>query len=400
MRTFPSSDEIQVFADQLPTDLTDAQTEFAATHYVGSQKMLAAQAKELRKYNKNFIVLNYGLATKHTGYGTKWITKDNKWGNDWKTLQVHPNLREMFYHTYDGMVPIYRLLPNDIREYIANLDKPYWQEYWVKRVIKEAHACDADGIFADSCHPPTGIPASLSDSPLGSPPYRDYIPGLEKWFDYVYPKLKEVGLYLIPNVGRLTTGWDPTTGYYEDVDGIFVEGFGYRGNLVDWNMQAVRTLRALRNGKIYIAQQSVALGALDYRMWFLCNFLLLKTKTSYVNLCPDHTQLSWLPEYNLELGPPTVAVPLLYEHSTGIYTRRYERGIVLVNPGSAARGIDVEKLAALLDCKGLCQVSFSGGGPIRKDGTMQDEDTQYKPCGETVEMPGRTGAILVRECRR
>ena len=111
MRTFPSSDEIQVFADQLPTDLTDAQTEFAATHYVGSQKMLAAQAKELRKYNSNFIVLNYDLALKHPGSATKWITND-EWGNDWDALQVHPNLREMFYHTYDRMVPIYLLLYN------------------------------------------------------------------------------------------------------------------------------------------------------------------------------------------------------------------------------------------------------------------------------------------------
>ncbi len=399
MRTFPSSDKTQVFVDQLPGNMTPAQTEFAATHYVGSQKMLAAQAKELRKYNKNFIVNNYGLATKHTGYGTKWITND-EWGNDWKTLQVHPNLREMFYHTYDGMVPIHRLLPNGIREYIANLDKPYWQEYWAERVIAEAHACDADGVFADSCHPPTGIPAHLADSPLGAAPYRDYIRGLEKWFDYVYLRLQEAGLYFIPNVGRLTTGWDNTTGYYTELDGFMVEGFGYRGNLTDWRMQAVRTLRALRNGKIYIAQQPVALSQLEERMWFICNFLLLKTTTSYVNLCPDHTQLSWLPEYNLELGPPRVAVPLLFDIHPGIYARQYERGIVLVNPGSTRLIVDTISLTALLDCKGLCKVSFSGGGPIRKDGTIQDQDTQYKPCSDTLEMPGRTGAILVRECRR
>ncbi len=62
-RPFPdTSGGIFVFNDQLATwDMTEAQFQFAATHYVGTQKVTRADARHLRQYNPNLIVLHYRL---------------------------------------------------------------------------------------------------------------------------------------------------------------------------------------------------------------------------------------------------------------------------------------------------------------------------------------------------
>ena len=62
-RSFPdTTDGIFVFNDQLATwDMTEAQFQFAATHYVGSQKLIVSATRHLRQYNPNFLVLHYRL---------------------------------------------------------------------------------------------------------------------------------------------------------------------------------------------------------------------------------------------------------------------------------------------------------------------------------------------------
>ena len=47
---------IAILSDQLP-NLNAQQTQFAATHYVGSQKLLLGATRALRAINPNFVVL-------------------------------------------------------------------------------------------------------------------------------------------------------------------------------------------------------------------------------------------------------------------------------------------------------------------------------------------------------
>jgi len=51
---------IAILSDQLPT-MTAQQQGFAATHYVGSQKLVLETTRELRALNPNFVVLHYHL---------------------------------------------------------------------------------------------------------------------------------------------------------------------------------------------------------------------------------------------------------------------------------------------------------------------------------------------------
>ncbi len=62
-RDFPdTSNGIFVFDDQLDTGaMSEAQFAFAATHVVGTQKIVVSAVRRLRQINPNFLVLHYRL---------------------------------------------------------------------------------------------------------------------------------------------------------------------------------------------------------------------------------------------------------------------------------------------------------------------------------------------------
>ena len=397
MRQFPDTTEtIGVFVDQLPMNsMTPEQIEFASRHYAGTQKLTSSQAALLRAHNPDFIVLHYRLGLRQSDPRVKHI-HDDAWGNDWDAIGSS-DPHNLWIYTNDRTVPLYRLLGGGAREYVADLSKPYWQDYWAKAVIAEANACNSDGVFADSCHPPTGIPQHLAeDSLLGKPPYTgyDYCAQLDKWFDFVYPKLQAAGLYLIPNVAGFNTGWDKTTGYYSQCDGVFVEGFGITNN--DWRMQAERTLRAIGTDNIYIAQCDMDITYAEARMWYLANFLLLKNKHSFVNM-RAFDSFHWLPEYDLNIGR-AISEPIITD-PLGICSREYQRATVLVNPTSSDQPWTIiEDDDCFTDCQRYATLLFSGGGHVGPDGVVPTAAVTAMSCSLKLLLPPWTAAIVVRQC--
>jgi hypothetical protein len=69
-RAFPdSSGKISLLVDQLPgSSMTAAQLGFAASHYVGSQKLFLPETQALRALNPDFIMLHYHLGIWQTAY--------------------------------------------------------------------------------------------------------------------------------------------------------------------------------------------------------------------------------------------------------------------------------------------------------------------------------------------
>src|SRR4051812_49422370 len=79
-RVFPdTSSRIGVLTDQLPGGMTDAQIRFAATHYVGSQKLTLNLSRPLRAINPDFIVLHYRLAMWQSAPRVNYIVDGNRW---------------------------------------------------------------------------------------------------------------------------------------------------------------------------------------------------------------------------------------------------------------------------------------------------------------------------------
>ena len=158
-RVFPNTtDGIFVFNDQItPGRLSEAQVRFAATHYVGSQKMTRPEARQLRRYNPNFLVLHYRLAQalghspadencRPTGDFIT-IVRGDEWVREWPGDEVV--VEEWFYH-WQGS----RVYGCDWGHYLMDLDNPAWREWWSARVIEELIANENDGVFADSFHVP------------------------------------------------------------------------------------------------------------------------------------------------------------------------------------------------------------------------------------------------------
>ena len=405
-RRFPdTSDTIRVFVDQLPSNLTRAQRHFVATRYVGTQKLLAIQIDSLRAYNPNFIMLHYRLGTRQADSSITHI-HNNRWATDWFEIDGH---EDWFVHTKDPKPKrVYQVVEHsreDVREYIMDISGRIngnttfgWKEYWVKTVLAEAAACGADAVFADGVMPPYSIPRELYNSPLGAPPYRSYIPHLEEFLDYAYEQLDRANVYFIPNVGDMVTTWDTTQGYYEDVHGIMVEGFGHRRNTPDWRQQQNRTLQALRNGKIYIGQKGVRANKTQDRLWYVSNFLLLKHDRSYINLFVQAAglpgQMHWWPEYDLKLGPPVNrAVPENVDrmrHGSGVYFRQYRRGLVLVNPNNS------ERTVRLAGEQKYQTVTPWGGGVIDRRGHPPEGGLNLKPTDKEITLGPWCGAILLK----
>ena len=76
--------------------------QFAASHYVGTQKQLVAVTQALRALNPNFLVLHYHLSMWQSAPATEFILPDAScmglpvcWANDYPTVTMH---EDWFWH--------------------------------------------------------------------------------------------------------------------------------------------------------------------------------------------------------------------------------------------------------------------------------------------------------------
>ena len=395
LRTFPdTTGRIGVFVDQLPGGMTAQQQQFAAAHYAGTQKQTTGLIDPIRAYNSNFLMIQYRLGVRDSGDQVSFI-HNNTWSNDWSTINAH---EDWFVHDTQGNRVYQNYLT--IKEWVMDAGglingntSNGWKQFWTTATLADITSSHADGVFADSTHLPYAIPSSLYDSHLGAPPHTAYMDDLTSFYQYVYQQYDAANRYYIPNISGLCTTVDTNTSYYNYVHGAMVEGFATK--TVDWAMQQNRTLKLLNNDKIYIGQNSVA-NASDTagRKWYLANYLLLKGRRSYINAFPGDTgdQLYWWPEYDLNLGAATDALPTdisAYRLANGLYIRHYENGFVLVNPSGTARSYT----PVAGDPRYLVEVS--GGGHIAPNGSVPAGGVSYVYQSGSVSVPAWGAQIVM-----
>jgi hypothetical protein len=354
-RSWPDTTSgIHVFNDQITSlnMLTDAQVAFAAGHYVGTQKMTRADADRLRGLNPNFLILHYRLGP-GLGYRAPQgdcqptgdylqIIEGNNWVQEWPGEAV---VQPAWFFLWSGQPRVYNC---DWGWYLMELNDAGYRGWWIGEVLRQLAANADDGLFADSLSVPNYLGADRY-----VPPLPDYDPAfeaawatrLQNWITYV--KSQFGGSYaLIPNVGSWVTTRDPTD--YSGVDGVMIEGFAEWGagdpfDPADWQLQMNRILGLTQLGKIVILQ-SYTDGTVADRMFLLSNYLLIKGIRSYVNLELD-LDPEWWPEYGIPIGSYVGGIPadvsVLYDNAWGVYRRTYTNGLVLVNPGTTARTVNL-----------------------------------------------------------
>jgi putative glycosyl hydrolase-like family 15 (GHL15) protein len=374
VRAFPdTTNGIFVFSDQLDTGtMTEAQFQFAATHYVGSQKLIRDAARHLRQYNPNYLVLHYRLG-QGLGYrvpdancqptGDFIQIIDRTWVQEWPgDSVVEPN----WFFQWNGQPHVYNC---DFGWYLMELNDPGWRTWWSGQVIQQLRDNEDDGVFADSFSIPnygfTWNPAlPVVDAGFES----SWAQREHAFTDYMRAQFAERWKW-IPNIGAYITTRDPSD--YSNVDGVMIEQFAEYGGgnylyIGDWQLQMNRVLSLVSLDKILLAQTYPDGNNINERLFDLGTYLLIKGAHTYVNLPSFGLSVQWLPEYGIDLGAPLDPLPTdisaFFSAKWNVYVRQYEKGLVLVNPSakqSGGFGLD----------QTYYQVVPSGGGIVGADGT-------------------------------
>lgn len=412
-RVFPDTREkICVFADQLPTRMSDAQWRFAATHYVGSQKAVRSWTRRMRRLNPRFLMLHYQLAV---GTGPAAFVEGEEWTNDFHTVTQNESWfmhddREHRLHQ-----PVWDWYLMDLR-FAGGRPRTGFPAYWLASALRRMRANENDGCFADSytqdilmgqLQPSTRL---FSDAETNK---RSWLPHLNvygAWCAAAFHREPE-RFYYLPNLGGLVTTWDTVTDLAVG-DGGMNEGFaapapGKSYSDDDWKLQMSRVLELAARRKIVLCQTGIHPDQADHRWFVVGSYLLTKGHRSYLNMF-EKSSLEWYPEYTLDLGPyltePGAREPgrpggerageegrpdvtAYWQADWKLFRRDYARGIVLVNPTGSR--VTVPELGQTYHL-----VTARGGGAVGGDGQAPGSLATRPVTSVTV--PGHSARVLMR----
>jgi hypothetical protein len=408
-RAFPNTrDGVHVFYDQLPFNLTTQQLAWAATHFAGCQKVPRSMVDALRASNPNFLVLNYRLA-----FGTydsiAGYLSGNDWINDWDSTGTHA---DWFITDPASPDPAHRVRQTDWRWFLMDISGEIngsatngWKEYWARSVLRQLHATASDGVFADSyC-----IPWNLDATPSWLEPPADaaWIRHMEIFGRHAQQQLhaQPERFYFVPNVGPWITTRD-TCDYGAFADGVMVEFFASPGpfdlyDIGDWEMEMNRVLDLVRRGRVVLCQPVTSdEWNIGERLYNLACYLLIKGDATCYNLVFGenfYDRLVSFPESAVPLGPyatvPPADVAALYDAASGCYLRRYEHGLVYVNPTWEGRSVALGREYFTPDSAAMMA---NATVDIAEDGSAPPP-CPYRRVSGSVPVPAKGGLVLVTD---
>lgn len=369
--------------------MTREQQQFAATHYVGTQKLTLNLSRPLRAINPQFLVLHYHLAMWQSAPRVAYIVDGNNWGNDYDEVNKHES---WFWHNPANQ----RVASNQDGKLLMNVSDPGFRRYWSASIAAQVQAGDYDGVFLDSASPAllqwearspedprlrsTGVRYNTFPE-LGG---RTWIAAWEEWMSDLDRSLAAKGIPLIPNEGAFATTWDNTN--YALTAGVFCEGFLDPGlSPIDWRAATNQTLSLVRQNKIVILQNYVSPTDVAKRRYLLANYLLVKGSRTYVSYFAS--TLDWYPEWTLDLGVARTNAATVDDLSwKGVYRREFAKGLVLVNPGERSVRVDLGGT--------FRRVVPEGGERVAANGSVTGRLST--PNVTMLEIPGKSSEILLR----
>jgi hypothetical protein len=364
---FPdTSSSIAVLADQLPDGMSAGQVSFAASHFVGSQKLTLDISGALRAQNPKFLVLHYHLAIWQSAPGVDFIVDGQHWSNDYPTVTTHES---WFWHNESNQ----RVASNNDGKLLMNLADPGFAGYWQTSLEQQVADGQYDGIFFDSASPallqgeaqsppePRLSGTGARDTPIAEWGNKMYIQVWQSWISALDTALAAKGIPLIPNTSAFVTSWDNTD--YSLTAGIFSEGYASPSFAEsDWKASTNELLSLAAKDKIIILQNYLGDPSdLATRRYYLANYLLVRGKHTYLDYFASGP-LEWYPEWGLDLGAATTTGQKVDDLlQSGVYRRDFEKGVVLVNPSSSPVTVS---LGATFQ-----RVEPQGGGAVDAAGT-------------------------------
>jgi hypothetical protein len=391
-RAFPdSSSRIAILTDQLPSDMSEAQVRFAATHYVGTQKLTLNLSRPLRAINPGFIVLHYRLAMWQSAPHVQYIVDGNRWSNDYPTVTRNES---WFWHNPSGQ----RVASSEDGKLLMNIADPGFRAYWRESIARQVTDGEYDGVFLDSASPallnwearrPPDPRLDAKGARSNTFPElggRSWTAAWNDWIADLDRFLAGRNIPLIPNVGALTTTWDDSD--YTLTAGAFSEGFLDPAFVEsDWRAAVEQTLALVRKNRIVILQNTLrSADDVARRKYLLANYLLVKGSRTYLAYFAT-TPLDWYPEWTLDLGTArTIPASVGDLAWRGVYRREFANGMVLINPGTSAARVQLDTAMRRIDP--------SGGGRVGRDGVPTG--TVAATPVSSLELAPKSAEILLR----
>ena len=410
---------VLVWKDQLiPDGYTAAQVDWVVTHYVGTQKLFQRQIDAYRAKNPNFLMLVYHLA-----FGLNGADQTNPVGNvtgpntfgqedtDTFTPWVAATgaTRENAYQHFTTPASVSTRVSYPDPYWLMDVSATEWRTYVEQTLLTWAGypSSKATGFFLDVAFPPwyqyspdtwwTGPAGGSSRQALlawWSPRAQSYFDALRTTFQ---PSSGHPRYLVIPNPDALVDGTDEPA-YLAGTDGVFTENWeAILSGPGDWNLSVRRIAQYVTSqGKVWMADTQPATGlTLDQRALLIGTFLLIRNGTSYIMF--GGGDLSWYPEYELDLGgyvdEPPVDIESLRVAGTGgasggLYARPHVAGLVLVNSSAGTLGYTLPTA--------MNQAAWSGGGLIASDATEAPQSLSYaQSVGPgSISVPARSVLVL------
>lgn len=405
---------VYIFSDQLNSSLSDPDAWFAASHYVGTQKMTRAAIDKIREYNPDFIHLHYKLGITVDSIANYMMVLNGEFNysnrspeSNWGQVREH---EDWFWpnSTVDGWVI------HQSRRMVMNIDNFEFRDWWVGSCIQEMEANGADGVFADTYHP-SSIAFGTNDPNYFSNVTKlsgDWLPKLNDYGMDIHQLLDDAGFYFFPNIGHLQTSWENSSGAHyahgEYMHGAMLEGWGNWSSPNDAIM-SMEYIRKNQDSGVFLHGQGVINRSTDMnpnlttpqkRMWMVGLYLLANLDHLYLSiydagnsqLSNSRTHVLWYPEYELDLGPYLSKWETLSELKWNrVYRRDYEKGFVLVN-------FDKNPIAVPLDRTMYLAEDSESTTHYWSDSQTGEESVELKYTAlDSLEMPGLSAVVLLYE---
>jgi len=423
IREFPdTTDKTLLLVDQIGGSsrilANEAQLEFIANNFVGTQIMTRTFNDRIRELNPDFIVLHYRLGIWQSA--VPYIINGVSWGNDIDAVDSH---EDWFMHKVGAeRTKANRLVAFDDGKMLMNITNPEFYDYFLDTTVLQCQAGDYDGIFFDSSGSATlpyyiKIPDSGFEGDKPATSKYDELGGISwtqaatEFFTKLTRDLAEYGLKVLPNFDQLWTGWDDTD--YSVTDGGMAENslsiYQSWAVFEDWELSMNNLSRLAINDKIILFETFINSSDYNNRIFTLANYLLLRDKHTYLCVVPDgETGLHCLPELTLDVGSPldfiTEGINDLKDEESGLYIREFTKGLVLVNADNdviidydtwEVLGPNEEvKTYEIPSSKHYKRLSVNGTGKVDENG-QYDGEMMFEEVNGTLSIPPKSAVILV-----
>ncbi|MHA1652013.1 MAG: putative glycoside hydrolase [Candidatus Helarchaeota archaeon] len=360
---------------------TDAQIDFVNSHY--DYVMTSVLNTELREKIQGPKLLLY-----RSIQGT-W-TDFNHF--NWKHIDSNENM--FCHHNGNRIKTIWNswlMNGSDLVDRDAPDALNHWINYYAITASEQVHEYNYDGLFIDSAGHRLWSGAVYNLMPDD---YSD-----KNWREGRYRALEFIKSYF-PDKIVVFNGLHTGNGAEHSLtltDGGMWETFAFRPSNSKYYgeekwREVIELVERNKEEKLIsiVSKKKHLIEDIQSRMFILTSYLLVSNQNVLLTMIDlDYDQLEtiyYYPEYEIDLGNPLGSYTV---RKNGVYERKFERGIVLVNPS------DTKSCTYYLGRK-YNEVIPIGGGVLREDGICNGS-LSYESVNNEIILSPMSGVVLLKE---